>query len=104
MHIDIKVIEVTELNFMIKSDLRGLLEAAMAKITLQLLERLPSCFLEDWDPPKTRLKSSLLRYLDDGLGCSQAVGAPAHGVVLVFGVTAGEEAASAEGLRVLRIL
>ena len=43
IHIDIKVIEVTELNFMIKSDLRGLLEAAMAKITLQLLERLPSC-------------------------------------------------------------
>ena len=48
--------------------------------------------------------SSLLRYLDNGLGRSQAVGAPAHGVVLVLGVTAGKEAASAEGLRVLRIL
>ena len=48
--------------------------------------------------------SSLLRYLDDGLGSSQSVGAPAHGVVLVFGVTAGEEAASAEGLRVFSVL
>ena len=45
MHIDIRVIEVTELNFEVKSDLWGYLDAAMAKITLQLLERLPSCFV-----------------------------------------------------------
>ena len=44
MHIDISVIEVTELNFVVKSDLWGYLDAAMAKITLQLLERLPSCY------------------------------------------------------------
>ena len=41
MHVDIRVIEVTELNFEVKYDP---LEAAVAKITLQLLERLPSCY------------------------------------------------------------
>ena len=44
IHVDIRVIEVTELNFEFKSDLWDYLEAAMAEITLQLLERLPSCF------------------------------------------------------------
>ena len=51
IHIDIRVIEVNELNIEVKSDLLGRLEAAMAKITLQLLERLPSCFYRnvDWE-------------------------------------------------------
>ena len=41
IHIDIRVIEVNELNIEVKSDLLGRLEAAMAKITPLLLEMHP---------------------------------------------------------------
>ena len=47
MHLHIRIIEVTELNFEVKSEFRGDLDAAMAKGTLQLLERLPSCLFSN---------------------------------------------------------